>query len=120
VSDQDRPPWSLPVGERLDRERAEQLVTTFRDEVIRVGRALRRRMAAERPGAPITSRLYEPRHLLEPHGYTRSDRIHGIGLGHLVVGGGFDADVVPVCVGWEDGRVYAVIDLKPWYPEPEA
>ena len=31
-----------------------------------------------------------------------------------------DADVVPVCVGWEDGRVYAVIDLKPWYPEPEA
>ncbi len=117
MSDQDRPPWYLPIGERLDRERAEQLVTTFRDEVIRVGRALRRRMEAERPGAKMAANLYEPRHLLEPHGYARSDRIHGIGLGHLVVGKGFDADVVPVCVGWEDGQVYAVIRGERWCPE---
>ncbi len=114
------PAWYLPVGERLDRARAEALVTTFRDEVIRVGRALRQRMEAEHPGAPITSRLYEPRHLLEPHGYTRGERIHGIGLAHLVVGAGFGADVLPICVGWEDARVYAVIGRERWHPDNDA
>ena len=104
-----RPAWYLPVGETLDQIRAELLVATFRGEVVRVGRALRQRMEAERPGVAITSRLYEPRHLLEPHGYIRSDRLHGIGLGHLVVGGGIDAGVIPACVGWEDGRVSAVV-----------
>ena len=119
MSEPDRPAWYLPVGERLDQERAELIVAAFRDEVVRVGRALRRRMEAERPGAVITSRLCEPRHLREPHGYIRSDRLHGIGLGHLVVGAGFGADVVPVCVGWEDGRVYAVIGRERWYPDEE-
>jgi hypothetical protein len=63
-------------------------------------------METERPGATMTARLYEPRHLLGPHGYARSDRLHGIGLGHLVVGAGFDAAVLPICLGWEER----------WYP----
>ncbi len=109
MGEPDRPAWYLPVGERPDQARADLLAEGFRAEVVRVGRALRRRMEAERPGATMTARLYEPRHLLGPHGYTRSDRLHGIGLGHLVVGGGFGADVIPVCVGWADGRVYAVV-----------
>ena len=116
---EDRPAWYLPVGERLDQARADLLVETFRNEVIRVGRALRRRMEAEHPGATMTARLYESRHLLGPHGYARSDRLHGIGLGHLVVGAGFGAAVLPICLGWEDGRVYAVIDRERWYPETE-
>ena len=107
-----RPPWCLPVGERLDQARADLLVETFRDEVVRVGRALRRRMEAEHPGEVITSKLYPAQSLLEPHAYTRSDCLHGIGLGHL--------NVVPVCVGWEDGRVYAVIGLEPWHPDGSA
>ena len=105
-----RPAWSLPVGERLDQARADLLVAAFREEVVRVGQALRRRVEAEHPGAAITARRYEPRHLLEPHGHIRSDRLHGIGLGHLVVGGGFDAAVLPICLGWEER----------WYPETEA
>ena len=111
-----RASWYLPGGERLDQRRAELLVATFRDEVVGFGRALRRRMEAKRPGKAIAGRLYEPRHLLDPHGYTRSERLDGIGLGHLAVGGGFDADVLPICVGWEDGRVSAVVGQERWYP----
>ena len=103
----------------LTRERADLLAETFGEEVVRVGRALRRRMETERPGATITGRPYESRHLLEPHGHARSDRLLGIGLGHLVVRGDFGADVVPICVGWEDGRVSAVIDRERWYPVNE-
>ena len=110
MSEPDPPARYLPVGERLDQARAHLLVEGFRDEVVRVGSALRRRMETERPGTTMTARPYEPRHLLGPHGYARSDGLHGIGLGHLVVGGGFDAAVLPICLGWEER----------WYPETEA
>jgi hypothetical protein len=52
----DRPAWYLPIGETLDQARAELLVEMFRDEVGRVGRALRRRMEARRPGSPTVGR----------------------------------------------------------------
>jgi hypothetical protein len=92
------------------------LVEGFREEVVRVGRALRRRVEAERPGAPITTTLYPVRSLLAPHGCARSERVRGIGLAHLAVGEGMNAEVIPICVGWEDGRVSAVLGGERWYP----
>ena len=117
MGEPDRPAWYLPVGERLDPARANLLVEGFRAEVVRVGRALRRRVEAEHPGAPITTTLYPVRSLLAPHGYTRDAGLHGIGLAHLAVGEGMNATVIPICVGWEDGRVYAVLGRERWYPD---
>ena len=70
MSEPDPPARYLPVGERLDQARAHLLVEGFRAEVVRVGRALRRRVEAERPGGhPSLDGVYNTKRLHSSLGY---------------------------------------------------
>ena len=112
------PPWYLPVGEALDPERCALLVETFQPEVVRVGRALRAKVLAEQPGGRPEAKLYAVKDICGTTlGYTRSGAVRGIGLAHLYWERHGGPVVAPICVDWETGEVYAVVDLKPWVPE---
>ena len=115
-----RPPWYLPVGEKLDPERCALLIDAFRPEVVRVGRALRAKVLAEQPGARPEARLYAVKDIVGTTlGYSRSGEVNGIGLAHLHWERHGGPVLVPICVDWETAEVYAVVGLKPWLPEDE-
>jgi hypothetical protein len=115
------PPWYLPVGQKLDGARCAVLIATFRPEVVRVGRALRAKVLAEQPGARLVAKLCSVRDIVgTTTGYTRDPVLRGIGVAHLYWERHGGPQVVPICVDWETGEVYAVIGLKPWVPEDDA
>ena len=64
-------PWYVPVGEPVTRARAEAVVATFRDEAVRVGRGLRARMEARRPGVAVRTRLFSAAELAASHARPR-------------------------------------------------
>jgi hypothetical protein len=71
-----------------------------------------------RPGARPEAKLYAVKDIVgTTTGHTRSGHTRGIGLAHLSDERHGGPTVIPICVDWETGEVYAVVGLKPWTPD---
>ena len=99
----DPPDWYVAVGDTLTPQKAELIVTTFRDEAVRVGRGLVARMEARRPGVEVKRSLSPAAQLAANHARPRFAREPIVYLGIAWYDDPNRMQVCGIVLDWETG-----------------